>query len=206
MIYKKINKVLFSDGTSVEPEEREWMIYDNDHLIVVNEEDMTIKVIETEEKDFQLFLSHEKVEHPIVYEDPEIGENWLIEGQNHLLNSVELDQIGENIYEYMSSINLDDEEIDIDDEITKKVSIDSIGGKRYQVVFGAEVCRKKMTPFFEIVDRSRKKRQTVLKIHLNKTNIKKIFNSIQSLKKVLDQKFLHNHTPKERKIYNKVID
>ncbi len=187
MLYRKLLKVTFADGSEIKPEPLEYMIYDGDHIILVNEENMSAKIIETEEQHFEINISHEKVKHPIT--DDEIDnlmDSWDFE-QN--LSSFEFDQIVENIYEYISNIHIGDDNDGGEYEIYKKFSIDSSDGGKFQIGFGADIIRRKIVPFIEIQDKSKKNKKTIFKTYLNKTNIKKIFNSLQSLKKILDKEF-----------------
>ncbi len=71
MLYRKLLKVTFADGSEIKPEPLEYMIYDGDHIILVNEENMSAKIIETEEQHFEINISHYSDKCPDLLEQSE---------------------------------------------------------------------------------------------------------------------------------------
>lgn len=191
-LYKKIKEIRFSDGRGeVIPGDGEYAIFDGTHLLMVKEEDMSVTFIDIDGCEFQVVFTHETAKYPLHEEsdfdfDPRL--DWREEEVNDdLLNFEEIECILENFKNYISEFDMDD--LKIFHEISKKVSLSSPDGGKFLINFGLDVKRKKLTPFLEIKDKSRKVKQTVFKIYLNSSNMTKIIHSIKGLKTLFDKEF-----------------
>jgi len=197
-LYRKVQKITFENGKTFIPRDGEYALFDGSYLMIVKEEDMSVRVIETDEREFEVILSHEKVEHPlhIDEEDHPLLSGFEEEFEDEkIINFEELQKTLESIFEYFSNIEVEEE---LNHDIFKKFSIEASDGGKFQIFFGIDIIRKRIVPFLKIQDKSRKIKKTVFKTYLNKTNIKKIFNSIISLKKILDKEIVksqHNNEP-----------
>lgn len=192
-LYRKANKIIFNNGNVIEAPFGEYILFDGDHLMIINDEDMSIKFIDYSENEFELIFTHEKIEHPFYLNDYEEIPSWhnienVIDNNNDDLEYNEMDELFESISTYLSGIQIEEDELSHD--IYKKFSIDAVDGDKFQVFFGVDIIRKKIVPFLEIQNKNRKVKKTVFKIYLNKTNIRKIFNSVISLKKILDKEIV----------------
>ena len=193
--YRKINKIIFDDNNVISPVFGEYAIYDGTDLMIIKEEDMSVRIINTDEREFQLILSSEKVKHPLRDDD---DPSWygIDDGLNENGDSSdEVEDLLETLQNYMIHLNFPTDELQ--NEISKTFSIQSTDGDKFQIFFGIDIIRKKMVPFLEIQNKDRKIKKTVFKTHLNKTNVKKIFNSIKSLKHILDKQLIKKPAAKK---------
>lgn len=186
-LYRKVQKIIFDTGKEVIPEGGEYALFDGLHLMVVKDEDMSVRFVDVEDRDFQLILSHEKCKHPLCLEEdafnPWLDDNTFDEKDE--IESEDIEKLLEPISKYFSNIQIEEE--DLSHDIFKQFSIDSSDGGKFQIFFGVDIIRKRTVPFLEIQNKDRKIKKTVFKTYLNKKNIKKIFNSITSLKEVIDK-------------------
>lgn len=192
ILYKKIKEIRFSDGRGeVVPSDGEYAIFDGTHLLMVKEEDMSVTFIDIEGSEFQVVFTHETAKYPLQEEadfDFDQRFDWIEEEvDDELLNFEEVECVLENFKNYISEFDMND--LEIFHEISKKFSLSSPDGGKFLINFGLDVKRKKLTPFLEIKDKSRKVKQTVFKIYLNSSNMTKIINSIKGLKTLFDKEF-----------------
>lgn len=194
-LFKKIKKIKFANGNELIPNWGEYAVYDGNDIFIVKEEDMSVKIIKLDDEELQIVYSADFVKHPIREEEEEgFDTDFELEPcdfDNFDDSLYFFDYLNESFQDLATCIELMEDK-ETNNNITKKFTVKSQDGNRFEFKLGVDFNNKKSFLYIEIIKKNNTKNTTIFKTYLNKTNMKKFSKSLLGIKTTINERMKKN--------------